>query len=359
VREHSQHEGIVVDDKYGIGFWSHCNAIIQPLGSGGLRYDEMPRFPKLTRTDLAILVVSGLLLSACGPAAPRLSGRVDIGVPAKIRVRVAGAVASVRLEDYVLGAALSEVTPTGVEPRAATRVYEVQAVIARTYAVSHLGRHATEGFDVCDQTHCQVYQPERIKTSSFSASASDAVTRTAGQILRFGGQPAETLFHADCGGYTTTPTVAWNGPALPYLPASPDDVPGAGHRTWQFSATTDEWTTLLRSDPRTNPGGPVRSIRVVEGDVSGRAVVVEITGTTATQLRRVSGETLRTVITSVRGVRSFMSSRFAITRTATGFRVDGTGFGHGVGLCQIGAIARAKRGDSLVSILAHYYPGAR
>jgi stage II sporulation protein D len=319
----------------------------------------MPRFPKLTWTGPTILLVSGLLISGCGPTAPRLPGRVDPGVPVSIRVRVAGAIASVRLEDYVLGAALSEVTPTGVEADAATRVYEVQAIIARTYAVSHMGRHATEGFDVCDQTHCQVYQPGRIKTSSFSAAAKDAVTRTAGRILRFGGKPAETLFHADCGGYTTTPTVAWNGPALPYLPASEDDVPGAAHRTWQFSATAEEWTALLSRDARTNPGGPVRTIRVVQGDVSGRAVAVEITGTTPTQVRRVSGETLRTVITAARGVRSFMSSRFEISKTANGFRVDGTGFGHGVGLCQVGAIARSRRGDSLAAILEHYYPGAR
>lgn len=316
----------------------------------------MPRFPKRAARRLVLLAVAGLLIGACTPTPPRLPGSVAAGVPARLRVRVAGRVVTIPLEEYVLGTALSEVTPTGESARVAARVYEVQAIVARTYAASHAGRHASEGFDVCDDTHCQVYQPARIAASSFSAPARDAVRRTAGRILRFGRQPVQTLFHADCGGHTTTPAVAWGGPALAYLPASPDDVPGVSHRTWQFTGTAAEWTTVLGRDPRTNPGGPLRGMRVVQADVSGRAVLVEITGP---QVRRVSGETLRTVITAARGVRSFMSSRFQLTRTPDGFRADGTGFGHGVGLCQVGAIARARRGDSLAAILAHYYPGAK
>ena len=316
----------------------------------------MPRFPKRAVKRLVPLVLAGLLAGACTPTPPRLPGSVTAGVPARLRVRVAGRVAAIPLEEYVLGVALSEVTPTGESAHVATRMYEVQAIIARTYAASHVGRHASEGFDVCDDTHCQAYQPARITTSSFAAPARDAVRRTAGRILRFGRQPAQTLFHADCGGHTTTPAVAWGGAAFAYLPASPDDVPGLSHRTWQFAGTASEWATLLSRDQRTNPGGPLRAMRVLQADVSGRAVLVEIAGP---QIKRVAGETLRTVITAARGARSFMSSRFQITRTPEGFRADGTGFGHGVGLCQVGAIARARRGDSLQAILAHYYPGTR
>lgn len=316
----------------------------------------MPPFQKRALTRLVLLAVAGALIVACTPTPPRLPGRVAAGVPARLRVRVAGRVLTVPLEEYVLGAVLSEVTPAGESARIATRVYEVQAVIARTYAASQVGRHAAEGFDVCDDTHCQVYQPARITTSRFTPSARDAVRRTAGRILRFGRRPAQTLFHADCGGHTTTPAVAWGGPELAYLPASPDDVPGVSHRVWRFTGTAAEWTTVLSRDPRTSPEGPLRGIRVLQSDVSGRAVLVEITGP---KVKRVSGETLRTVIAAARGVRSFMSSRFQIDPTPDGFRADGTGFGHGVGLCQVGAIARARRGDSLKVILAHYYPGAR
>jgi stage II sporulation protein D len=58
------------------------------------------------------------------------------------------------------------------------------------------------------------------------------------------------------------------------------------------------------------------------------------------------------------GDRAFLSTRFSVRRTATDYVFSGTGFGHGVGLCQVGAAARAWRGDSVDSILGHYFPAA-
>jgi stage II sporulation protein D len=271
-------------------------------------------------------------------------------------VQVAGRVTVVPLEDYVLGTALSELTPTSQSPAVVTRAYEVQAIIARTYASANLGRHRREGFDLCDKTHCQLYQPARVRTSTFAEAARDAVARTSGRILRFARRPAEALYHADCGGHTTTPASAWGGPAIPYLSGARDEVPGNPHRTWQFSATSGEWTALLSRDTRTNPGGPVRSIRVTARDQSGRATEVEIAGRDRV---RINGETLRAVVTADRGARAVMSARFDVRATTEGFSLDGTGFGHGVGLCQVGTMARARRGDSVDAILGHYYPGAR
>jgi stage II sporulation protein D len=293
---------------------------------------------------------------ACGPRAPRVPGPLPPDTPARVRVQVAGQVVAVSLEQYVLGAALSEVTPVGESEQVAAKIYQVQAIIARTYAAAHLGRHAGEGFDLCDKTHCQLYEPARLSTSRFASIARTAVVATSGRILRFNRRPADAPFHSDCGGHTTTPADAWGGPLLPYLPERPDDLPEGTHRSWQFAASGPEWTSLLRRDPRTDPGGPLRSLRVTKTDTSGRATEVEITGNLT---RRVTGSTLRTVVSGGRGDRSVMSTRFAVTRTASGFRLDGTGFGHGVGLCQVGAIARARRGDSVEAVLAHYYPGAR
>lgn len=276
--------------------------------------------------------------------------------PARLRVQVAGRTVVVALEQYVLGAALSEVTPTGEGDAVAARVFEVQTIIARTYAVANLGRHQPEGFDLCDKTHCQLYEPARLRTSKYAAAARQAVVATTGRILRHNGRPAETVFHADCGGHTTTPLDAWGGQTLPYLAGSEDVLPPGTHRSWQFAATAQEWTTILTRDARTAPGGRLKNLRVTRVDSSGRAAEVEITGT---RTRLVSGSTFRTVVTADRGDRSIMSSRFTVSPTAGGFRLDGTGFGHGVGLCQVGAIARARRGDSVGAILAHYYRGAR
>ena len=315
----------------------------------------MPRFPKRRHAAQTLLTAVLGLTIACTPSPVRFPGDVTTGIPARLRVQAAGKVTTVALDDYVLGAALSEVTPVSESDRVAATVYEVQAIIARTYAVAQIGRHAPEGFDVCDRTHCQLYEPARIATSRFSAIARAAVARTAGRILRFNSRPALTLFHSDCGGHTTTPAEAWAGAALPYLPARPDDVPET-HRTWQFSATSEEWVRLLESDARTNPGGRLSGLVVTQRDASGRATQVRIDGGRG---RQVTGETLRAVVAAQRGARSVMSTLFEIEPTPGGFRVIGTGFGHGVGLCQIGAIARARAGASVNAILAHYYPGAR
>jgi len=292
--------------------------------------------------------------AACGPGRATLPGAIGPQQATSLRVRVSGRVVSVPLERYVLGAALSEVTPTRETPAVAARVYEVQAVIARSYALAHRGRHAAEGFDLCDTTHCQVYQPDRIKTSSFAAIAEDAVTRTQGQVLRLGQTTIDAVFHADCGGHTTTPAAAWNGTNHSYLPAREDRVPGLTHRTWTFEATEADWRTLLNGDPRTSVGAVLRTIEVISTGPGERVTGVRVVGARS---RVITGDVLRSVVTASRGARALMSTRFTVHRTPAGFRLVGAGFGHGVGLCQVGAIARARRGDRLTDILTHYYPG--
>ena len=285
-----------------------------------------------------------------------MPGAGPSNLPVRLRVQVEGHVSAVSLEQYVLGAALSEVTPTAESDAAVATIYQVQSIVARTYAVAHIGRHAREGFDLCDKTHCQIYQPGRIQGSKFSAVARRAVVATSGRILRYNGRPADAPFHSDCGGQTASSADVWGSSPVPYLPHRRDDVPEGTHRSWQFAATSQEWATILSRDPRTDPGGPVRNLTVTKTDRSGRAADVEISGR---QTRHVTGSVLRAVVTADRGERSLMSTRFGVTRTTNGFRLEGTGFGHGVGLCQVGAIARARRGDSVAAILEHYYPGAR
>lgn len=316
----------------------------------------MARLADCRLVSAGLLAAGAIIVNACAPGTPRLPGSTPTAIPARLRVQVDGRPIAVALEQYVLGAALSEVTPVGESSRAAATIYEVQAIIARSYAAAHAGRHASEGFDLCDKTHCQLYEPGRIHTSRFADTARRAVVATTGRILRYGGRPAVTAFHSDCGGRTTTPAEAWGGTALPYLPGRADELPNGTHRSWQFAATVAEWVSMLRRDARTDPGGPLETLTVTKIDSSGRAAQVEISGH---QTRRVSGSVLRDVVSAARGPRSLLSTRFTVTRTPTGFRVEGTGFGHGVGLCQVGAIARARRGDSVEEILAHYYPGAK
>ena len=141
----------------------------------------------------------------------------------------------------------------------------VQAVIARTYAVAHLGRHRQQGFDVCDATHCQLYDPARIKTSRFTAVAREAVRETSREVLMYASRPAEALFHADCGGSTTSADAVWGGRALPYLKASPDQQPSLSHRTWRFAVPFTKLREALNRDTRSRVGTRLDRIEIVKG----------------------------------------------------------------------------------------------
>src|ERR1051326_3061710 len=188
------------------------------------------------RTDVrklrkACAIAATFALSACatGPARVVLPGSVAASpsrVPATVRIQVredgALVVRDVPLEDYVETAILSEAHPDATDEGVAERLFEVQAIVARTYAASNVGRHARDGFDLCSTTHCQLYEPARLKSSRWTAAARDAVHRTAGELLWFGDEPARVVFHADCGGHTSDANAVWGGPTLPYLIGAPD-----------------------------------------------------------------------------------------------------------------------------------------
>jgi stage II sporulation protein D len=272
-----------------------------------------------------------------------------------VAVRVEGRVRRVPIEDYVLGSVLSEVVPVGEADDVVERIFEVQSVIARSYAVANLGRHRAEGFDLCDDTHCQLFQPGRITSSRFARAAAVAVRQTAGIVLMHSQRIVETLYHADCGGHTAAADAVWGQRVVPYLVGGPDDVPGARHRTWSLDLEASQVGRALQADPRTAVGVPVQSIRVEARDTGGRATVVALEGE---QTRRVTGEVLRAVLNRVAPFPGVMSTRLDVSRRDGVFRFAGSGFGHGVGLCQVGAAARARRGDETSAILSAYYPGA-
>jgi stage II sporulation protein D len=295
------------------------------------------------------------MAAGCGLPDPRVPAAGAPRVPEVVRVRTKGVIVSVPLEDYVLGSALAEATPVNDTLTAAERIYEVQAVLARTYATAHVGRHRAEGFDVCDATHCQLYDPARIKTSRFAAVAREAVQRTSGEVLRYGRWPIDALFHADCGGSTAAADAVWGGPSLPYLMPRRDDLPVISHRAWNFTTTGDALRDAFNRDGRTAVGVRLTGIEIVGRDDSGRAATIALRGE---HDRVVRGEDLRAVLNRTLGDRAIQSTRFTLTRQAGSYAFAGSGFGHGVGLCQAGAAARARRGDSVAEILAAYFTGA-
>jgi stage II sporulation protein D len=243
-------------------------------------------------------------------------------------------------------------------------MFEVQAIVARTYAEAHRGRHAREGFDLCSTTHCQIYEPSRLAGSRWTPVVRDAVDRTAGLIVSYNGAPADAVYHADCGGWTSAAADVWKGLPRPYLPARPDRE-GAkdAHAGWQYAVDRDAVQRALDADARTRVSGKLVAIAVLSRDASGRAQRVVLRGEPtdhgnhAENVVSVQGTDLREVLTNAFGIRSIRSTLFDVVSNGRQFLFSGSGFGHGVGLCQVGALARLTAGETPRAVLLHYYPG--
>jgi stage II sporulation protein D len=305
---------------------------------------------------LAALAPGGACSSDIRPQPLRVPAA---SVPRFVRVKVSAGTAPVRvaLEEYVSGTILSEFAPPSGDPSEVEQMLEVQSVIARSYAAAHIGRHQHDGYDLCSTTHCQLYQPGRLKTSRWARLAIDATQHTAAQVLWFGGAPASTLFHADCGGHTSSATDIWGGTPRTYLTGLADDGAAEGaHVSWRFETGMDELIAALNGDSRTRVGKLLRGISVTQRDDGGRAMLVVLNGSREPVVR---GEELRTVLSRAFGEKAIRSTRFEVTRSGQRFIFTGQGYGHGVGLCQAGAYARLKAGARPEQVLAHYYPGTR
>lgn len=281
-------------------------------------------------------------------------------LPATVTVRTitkgAGRILTLPLDEYVLGAVRAEMLPATLRAQPPSRALDVQAIVSRTYAVANLRRHAAEGYDVCDTTHCQVYRPAAAG-ESLRDPAAGAVNATRGQILTFQGRVIQALFHADCGGHTASAAAVWGGRDAPYL-ESVDDwyCQRQASSGWSFAEAEAQVARALNADARTRVGGRVRGVEVASRDASGRALAVTLVGSRTISLR---AEVFRAVMTQAFGPRAIRSTWFDVTRDGTRLRFSGVGFGHGVGLCQSGTLRRIEARQSPAEVLAHYFPGTR
>ena len=289
------------------------------------------------------------------PSAPAGVARSD-AVPATVRVvRDDGHVDIIELERYVRGAVEAETwVPRSEGEDVARRVFEVQALIARTYVAANLGRHRLQRGDVCDTTHCQLFR-EPVGTHVHDASLDAALDETAGRVLLFEGSPILALFHASCGGATSAPESIWGGRARAYLRHTDDVLCARVAVPWRVRLERPALVKALDADPRTTVDGRLDAIDVVSRDEGDRAVLVALTGARSPVVR---GEELRAVLARAFGARLVRSTRFHVQRDGEAFVLEGTGFGHGAGLCQAGALALLRDGASVEDVVAHYYPGS-
>jgi stage II sporulation protein D (peptidoglycan lytic transglycosylase) len=253
--------------------------------------------------------------------------------------------------------AVASVAAAEIGGKRAPEAIKALAVAVRTFMLSHLGRHADEGFDFCDTTHCQFYRGEAdLSAEVASPVVASAVAITKGEYLSFEGNPIETYFTAACGGQTITPEMAWggaSGKAYPYRRVicrwCRDSQFAHWHRSTSETLAFDALSTAagfrlsraaeLIADAE-EPDGFVRSVIIKD---RGRRLKM-----TADQFRRAIGRKL--------GWNTVLSPTFTIERRGRKIIFHGRGFGSQVGLCLAGAVAQAEAGRGYREILRFYYP---
>lgn len=234
------------------------------------------------------------------------------------------------------------------------------------------GREAHRDFDVCADDHCQRYQGI---TKAYSPTVMSAVSATAGELLLYDGKVCDARFSKSCGGVTEEYRSAWDDREVPYLISLPDTdaggqvycdtqdpellaqiLPGFDQETqdfyrWTVRYSGEELRELVRARLGEDPG-TVTGLEALQRGPSGRIVRLRIEGKSRTL---VVGKELE--IRRVLSRSHLYSSAFDVERVGEDFVLHGKGWGHGVGLCQIGAAVMANQGKNYREILGHYYPG--
>ena len=233
----------------------------------------------------------------------------------------------VKIENYVGGVVESE---AGKDRP--VEYYKVQSIISRTYALANFRRHASEGFQLCDQVHCQVYHGK----SRYEPLIPIGVTKTQGMVLVDSDITLITAaFSSNCGGKTRNSEDVWSKP-LSYLKSVPDTFCLNGdHANWNKTISMIEWENY-KSRNTSNTSFS-----------SGKGATIDDT----------FSEFLYNIqdLNAIRSAFKLNSTRFVIEESGNEVTFIGQGFGHGVGLCQEGAIHMAELEYTYREILDYYY----
>jgi stage II sporulation protein D len=261
------------------------------------------------------------------------------------------------------------------------RGWRTEHEISRWY-----GREAHSDFDVCADDHCQRYQGI---TKAFSAAASEAVNATRGEFLLYDNAICDARFSKCCGGITEVYSTAWEDQDVPYLKSfydGPDPtrsygaeelirseppaycntrdadllariLPGFDQETrdfyrWRVEYSPEELRDLIRSRLGVDLGS-IEKLQPLDRGPSGRIYRLKVTGQ---KDHLIVGKELE--IRRALSASHLYSSAFVVDQENGRFVLRGAGWGHGVGLCQIGAAVMASEGKGYRQILGHYYPGA-
>lgn len=268
------------------------------------------------------------------PLTPDLKSRTyDDELDISVQFKSLRLINKVNIEKYVAGVVQAEV---GIKnPQ---EFNKVKAIVCRTYALGNWRRHEDEGFQLCDETHCQVY-----KGKSYNNGIHEAALATSEYVLVDDSVRVITAaFHSNCGGQTMNSEDVWSKP-VSYLRSVSDSF--CLHKTnaiWEKKFPKDLWLDYLSSKYNFPIKDSAELKMVLNFKQPSRSVYLV-------------NNNFLIPLKFVREDMKLKSTFFTIKEENGNIIFSGKGFGHGVGLCQEGAMRMAEKGYSYTKILNYYY----
>ena len=239
----------------------------------------------------------------------------------------------IELDNYIAGVVQAE---SG--KRSYQEFYKVQAILARTFALSHIQKHATEGFSLCDHTHCQVYFGKSMEFEILKAVLETKNSVVVDDNLNL----IEAAFHSNSGGETANSEDVW-GSKLSYLRSVKDSfsvkMPNA---KWERKMAKEDWLSYLKL----KHNYPIQD---------SSALLLAITFKQDSRKQYLEANNIKVPLKNVRTDLQLKSTFFTIIPFGDSLIFKGRGFGHGVGMCQEGAMRMAKLGYKHKEVINFYY----
>lgn len=241
----------------------------------------------------------------------------------------------VRLEDYIAGVVEGE--SGGVTT---LEYYKLQAILCRTYALSNSRRHEVEGFELCDGVHCQYYKGRTTDPVIIAATVA-----TKGMVIVDNSLNLITAaFHSNCGGETCNSEDVWALP-MSYLRSVKDTFClRQPHARWRRYISTEDWMSYLSLKHKYPVEDSLAYNSAVNYGQHERSVFF-------------MDKNMKIPLKTIRTDFQLKSTYFSIEQKSDSVIFRGRGYGHGVGLCQEGAMQMTKLGFSFKQILGFYYKG--
>lgn len=250
----------------------------------------------------------------------------------------------VPLEDYVASVVGREYGFDDVEGAKA------MAVLTRTYALRTTGKFG-EAYDLVDHSASQVYEGLGRQTDA----ARTATRATEGEVLTYNGTLIEAVYSASSGGHTADNDAVWDANPLPYLRGKPDPYDhDSPYASWNSTVDRNRLLQLLSANYGFNCDGFLLGDRSRDG----RVTTIELLRNGDTY-RILPANEFRLLVNRHFGKETLRSTLFTAKRRGDTYLLEGSGFGHGVGLSQYGALALSKQGRSYPEILSFYFTGTR